>query len=494
MDTPQGTDRRVARIHARGEETRQNRAAQVEYEHKQRMLDLQAQAERQRLKQQKRQDRDAVAKARRDKRQQARAALGKQVHDLMPTVGRRVMIAGPILAPMVVAWVGQISFAQNTLGWDIVGALVFAAAWELTTAFSGWMYHQARKDGDRGTLFRIATWVFAASAGAMNYWHACAVVKTWTPAGGFKTTIDLTPTPKAISYGAMSLAGIALWELYSSLIHRKHLRAEGVVSSARPRFGILRWLRFTRITWHAWSLAVRYGIRTVDEAWRLAVAEIDRRKAAKDNRSNVRVTVVRELTAKYTNSRSRNYWVTDLTGATLTQGHHRGATTREGHYPGEGRDPQGATEGANVPGPRRPLESGATTNGANEGHLVAPRQVEPKVAPMAPPVGPTNVAPANVAPANSGGELIEFAPRGETQTAMRNHWDAQIAEGRIPSGADLNRAVDKDPKYSLGKKYARAWRQELPEQFVKAVEAGRVEEAREIAAGFSAGERKEVAQ
>jgi hypothetical protein len=172
-------------------------------------------------------------------------------------------------------------------------------------------------------------------------------------------------------------------------------------------------------------------------------------------------------------------------GATSAGGHDRGATTSEGHKPAGGHNLQGATTGANVPGPRLPLESGAT-NGANE--PVAPRET---------PVAPKAVAPkpaAKVAPANDGGRLIEFAPRGETQAAMRAHWDKQIADGFIPSGADLNRAVDKAPKYSLGKKYAGQWRQELPEEFVEAVEAGRHEDAREIAAGFSAGERKEVAQ
>jgi hypothetical protein len=43
-------------------------------------------------------------------------------------------------------------------------------------------------------------------------------------------------------------------------------------------------------------------------------------------------------------------------------------------------------------------------------------------------------------------------PRGGAQARMRAHWDAQVAEGRIPTGAALNRAAGKDPNYSLGKR------------------------------------------
>jgi hypothetical protein len=52
-------------------------------------------------------------------------------------------------------------------------------------------------------------------------------------------------------------------------------------------------------------------------------------------------------------------------------------------------------------------------------------------------------------------------PRGGAQARMRTHWDAQVAEGRIPTGAALNRAAGKDPTSSLGKRYAAAWRAEL---------------------------------
>jgi hypothetical protein len=54
------------------------------------------------------------------------------------------------------------------------------------------------------------------------------------------------------------------------------------------------------------------------------------------------------------------------------------------------------------------------------------------------------------------------AQRGEIRRLMREHWDCEIAQGRIPNGAELNRAADKEPDYSLGKRYAAEWRDELP--------------------------------
>ena len=327
-------DRKATRIQVSAEQARITEETRVRLSHEREQLRLQRERQKLILDEEKKQTRANEQAKRRIRRQHARQKLAKKIQALMPTVGRRVMITGPILAPMAVAWIGQIGFAHDKLGWPLLGALIFAAAWELTTAFTGWMYHQARKDGDRGALFRFATWLFACSAGAMNYWHACPVVTERLNAQTIRQHINLDPNPKAVSYGAMSLVGIALWELYSSLIHRKHLRAKGKVAEARPRFGILRWLRFPRITWHAWSLAVRYGIRTVDEAWTAAVTEIDRidrkraiaknqKRLAKDRRPSVRLvvasTVARPVTGPKT--RVRLFW-TDGAATTLS------ATTR----------------------------------------------------------------------------------------------------------------------------------------------------------------------
>jgi hypothetical protein len=332
-------DRKASRIQVSAEEARKTAAARVQQRHRESELAIERERQKLALQRERRIARQQAKREKRSTRRHARTQFLARVNAIAPTAGRRAMITGPILAPMAVAWIGQIGFAHDKLGWPLLGAVVFAAAWELTTAFTGWMYHQARKDGDRGALFRFATWLFACSAGAMNYWHACPVVTERLNVQTVRQYVNLSPTPKAVSYGAMSLVGIALWELYSSLIHRKHLRAEGIVSSARPRFGILRWVRFTRVTWHAWSLAVRYGIKTVDDAWTAAVTEIDRmdrekaagaarKRLAKDRRPEVRVTVVREVTHTVARRpRIRLYRISDQTTGGLSA---IGTTSRTG--------------------------------------------------------------------------------------------------------------------------------------------------------------------
>lgn len=295
----QSSSRRVAVIEAKAEQKRRDDAAAVLRKADEAKLDLELEQQRLQFKQQRLEARDVQRAKRAEKkrvrkaaRKQARAAWITKATDAAPEIGRRAMIAGPIVSPMAVAWIGQIGFAEGTLKWPLVGGVVFAAAWELTTAFTGWMYHQARESGDSGTIFRIATWLFAGSAGLMNYWHALD--------GGSLTD----PTPKAVSFGAMSLTGIALWELYTLLIHRRALREKGKLPAARPRFGLARWTQYTRTTWLARSLSIKHGFTTVDQAWAAALVELDRRarvgaarkaakKATKAGRMPINVTIVR---------------------------------------------------------------------------------------------------------------------------------------------------------------------------------------------------------
>ncbi|MGW5364445.1 hypothetical protein [Actinopolymorpha pittospori] len=60
-----------------------------------------------------------------------------------------------------------------------------------------------------------------------------------------------------------------------------------------------------------------------------------------------------------------------------------------------------------------------------------------------------------------GATKAKSGGRGGDKQSMRSHWDAETAAGRVPSGADLNRAAGKDAGASLGRKYASEWRAEL---------------------------------
>lgn len=296
---PPVQDRKVARINAAAEQARLDAAAKLERQRAEVELrvarqraELELQRERREAKEQRKQLRGAA-------RQQTRARAAAKISEALPTVGRRVMIAGPILAPMAVAWIGQIGFALGVLHWVLPGAVVFAASWELTTAFCGWMYHQARQAGDHGNVFRAATWVSATGAGVMNYWHNCPLVPHLGADGVVRKVIDVSPTPKAVAYGAMSLVGIAVWELYCSLVHRKELRARGIIPAARPRFGVTRWVRYTHITWVAWSLSIKHGHATTEQAWTAALHELARRARAKVEKKTIKARAkVEKKTAK----------------------------------------------------------------------------------------------------------------------------------------------------------------------------------------------------
>ncbi|MGW1976503.1 hypothetical protein [Streptomyces sp. NPDC001889] len=181
---------------------------------------------------------------------------------------RRILVAGPILAPMAVAWWSQTTYARDAFGWWTVFALGFAAAWELSTAFTGWMYHQARRNGDSGWLYRVMTWVFASGAAAMNYAHHCA------PGG--------RPTQAAVAFATMSVVGMILWELYALLLHRQYLREQGMLPRPRPRVGMVRWFRYPVQSWTAWSLMITdSSLTTLDTAWAAAGAQLWVRSTAR---------------------------------------------------------------------------------------------------------------------------------------------------------------------------------------------------------------------
>lgn len=210
-----------------------------------------------------------------------RLAQGRRwARDLVRNQARRGLVAGPILAPMAVAWWSQTEYAKEAFGWWTVFALGFAAAWELTTAFTGWMYHQARQQGDAGTIYRIMTWVFASGAAAMNYAHHCG------PAG--------RPTQASVAFATMSVVGMVLWELYASLVHRQYLREQGLISRARPKIGLIRWVRFPVRSWTAWSLTIdNAALSTLERAWNAAGVELADRNALRSGATLHRIVIPR---------------------------------------------------------------------------------------------------------------------------------------------------------------------------------------------------------
>lgn len=188
----------------------------------------------------------------------------------LAAIFRIALITLPILAPMSVAWTGQAGFAMKVIGWTFSAALLYAAAYELTVAFCGWMYHEARSDGDSGLEYRVATWVFMLGSATQQWWHYS---NHWHA------------TPRAVTFSSMTVIGLVIWELYARLVHRRKLRADHLISTARPRVGLVRWVRFPRRSWTAWSLTIKLGYATIDQAWSAADQYWTARELVADQRS-----------------------------------------------------------------------------------------------------------------------------------------------------------------------------------------------------------------
>ncbi|MEU3399356.1 hypothetical protein [Streptomyces filamentosus] len=210
--------------------------------------------------------------AKRNAKEAARAGRptwAEQIRKALQTIAVRFLTIVPILAPMGVAWTGQSGFAIKVLGWSFIASLVYAAAYELATAFCAWLYDQARQDGDKGWGYRIATWLFGAGAAIQQWWHY---------------STDWTATPRAVTFSVMSMVGVILWEMLASLRHRRKLRESRNLPPALPSLGLARWLRYPGRSWTARSLMIDNPDRWADAttAWTAAGRILADRKARRD--------------------------------------------------------------------------------------------------------------------------------------------------------------------------------------------------------------------
>lgn len=226
-----------------------------------------------RKRQMQREDNEGEREFKKRRRAQRRTAFAAGVIN----IARAMVVVIPITAPMAVAWTGQIGFATGVLDWPFIGGALYAAAYELTTVFCGWLYHEARKDGDGGFVYRLAMWVFAMGAAGQQWWHYL--------------NPDGSASYRSVTFATMTLVGVVVFELFARLVHRRTLRRAGKVDDSRPRFGLMRWARYPHRTFDAWSLTIQHPTRfnTVDLAWseadRLTVQRQRQRSARRIARS-----------------------------------------------------------------------------------------------------------------------------------------------------------------------------------------------------------------
>jgi hypothetical protein len=416
-------DRRTLRQASRAEQQRLTADAEVERHARAARLDLELSEQRRAAARRERHADQQERQARGEQRRAIRAARHARWRAAAPRWADRALFILPILFPMAVAWVGQIRFAMTVMHWPLLAAIVFAAGFELSTAYAARLDWLARAAGDSALLFRAATWGFACGAATMNYWHAAGP--------------DLAPTGEAVSYGLMSITGVVLWELLSTYRHRTALRAEGKLPAARPRYGLARWIWFRPLTHLASLLALRDGYTTTDLAWKAALAAVDRYGSARGARKAVRAGRPVPLTVdgrENEDAHSRDVEPRDETLRELRAGHTDvGVTCRYMKRDWPGRDDEQDTarggeardvgkrvsvRDAVVPGDRRDIAAeivaparGSAGGGHDDDHAV--------------PVGPADAVPASTAAA---GDLRDLRARWDETTndgiQTRGHNDA----------------------------------------------------------------------
>ncbi len=193
--------------------------------------------ERARIREASRRQRNAAKSLRRaDQWAKAKVVLEQLRHTLV--------LVGAIVGVNLVAVAGQVTAFHEGFAWTLLSALAAAAVIESIAIYVGWHAHIALIEGDSVFRLRAASYGIAVIVGGLNYHH-------YAP--------DWLPTDKAVMFGLASLLSPWLWAIHSRHVHRRQLRAAGLIDPRAPKFSFLRWLLHHRETWRALKWAVRHG-------------------------------------------------------------------------------------------------------------------------------------------------------------------------------------------------------------------------------------------
>jgi Protein of unknown function (DUF2637) len=156
------------------------------------------------------------------------------------------LLAGVLLAVEAVivaeSWRGLVGFAH------LIG-ITGPAAWGVPVTLDGvslvaaLVALRAELAGEASGLYRVTLFAFTAASAAANYWHG-------RQTGGQQAALYL---------GGMSVAVAVVFALALRQIRHEDRRKAGTVTARLPKFSLAHWARYPRLTWRAWSLAVRDG-------------------------------------------------------------------------------------------------------------------------------------------------------------------------------------------------------------------------------------------
>jgi hypothetical protein len=174
----------------------------------------------------------------------------------------------PIILVNAVAVIGQLAFLRDHLAWGLPGDILFAAALESIAIYLAYQAHLALISDDSALRLRLASYLFGAGIGVMNYSHYAG--PHWRP------------TFTAVAVGMMSASSPWLWAIHSRRQSRDGLMARGLIESRALRLGATRWLWHPKRSAHVMWVATWAGIQSIAEAIALADPQPERSRAALD--------------------------------------------------------------------------------------------------------------------------------------------------------------------------------------------------------------------
>jgi hypothetical protein len=171
---------------------------------------------------------------------------------------KRITITGYVLLLVVVgiaaamSWNGLVGFGTDVLHLKEPWAYGVPVSLDVAAMLCGFLSLRAVIAHDSAAGPRLLTFFLVIGSAGANYYHA--------------SNEDGGSTAAALYFGAMSVLSWWLFDVVLKQIRRTMLRRIGAVERPLARFRIVRWLRYPRETFAAWSLSVRYGLTRPEDA------------------------------------------------------------------------------------------------------------------------------------------------------------------------------------------------------------------------------------
>jgi hypothetical protein len=221
-------------------------------------LRVQTRLDSARAAEERRARRREAAEGRRQRRRARRAEQRARLNAVLFSDGGRMVQLVAVGSPAIIAWKGQYEFAHQVMGLGHLSVLLPVAV-EGAVLYAAHLAHQAITAKVSAARYRMMTWLLAAVASGLNFWHGL------TRGGHSLGSLTAADLQVGVSLGLTSLLGIGLLELTTAL--RSHIgRAESRSSAAQIRRTIIRWIRYPVLSAQAAGIRAASGI-DVDQAW-----------------------------------------------------------------------------------------------------------------------------------------------------------------------------------------------------------------------------------